>query len=289
MQELIDFAAELAQASGRLILDYYRRGLDGAGPAVLQKADLTPVTAADREAEALMRDMIARRYPQHRVVGEEGGSSGPAGAARQWVLDPIDGTKAFIHGVPLFGTLIALLDEGRPLLGVINLVATGELMIGAQGRPTTVNGRPVRVRETARLEEATLLFTEAARLHRLGHGAAFLELQRRVRLARGWGDCYGHFLVAAGRADIMLDPEMNLWDIAALKPCVEGAGGRLSELSGAEPPLGTSALSSNGLLHEAVLAVLNAPPPRAGGTGGKPGPARGRSQSRSGGRTKVGS
>ena len=260
MQDLIDFATELAQASGRLILDYYRQSLRGAGPEVIQKADATPVTVADREAEALMRSMIEQRHPEHQVLGEEGGTSGAASAARQWVLDPIDGTKSFVHGVPLFGTLIALLEEGRPVLGVIHLPATGELMIGAKGRGTTVNGRPVRVRETRRLEEATFAFTDSAQIHALGLGAGFLEMQLRVRIARGWGDCYGHFLVAAGRADVMMDPVLSVWDVAALKPCVEGAGGRLTELSGEDPPLGRSALSSNGHLHDAALAVLNGRP-----------------------------
>jgi myo-inositol-1(or 4)-monophosphatase len=260
MEELIAFAHELARASGELILQYYRQSLLGAGPEVMQKADATPVTVADREAEALMRGLIERRYPQHQVVGEEGGSSGPAGAARQWVLDPIDGTKSFVHGVPLFGTLIALIEEGRPVLGVIHLPATGELMIGAEGRGTTVNGRPVRVRQTEHLADATFAYTDSANFHRRGLGAAFHALQQRVRLVRGWGDCYGHFLVAAGRADIMLDPVLSLWDVAALKPCVEGAGGRLTEISGENPPLGKSALSTNGRLHEAVLAVLRDPP-----------------------------
>jgi histidinol phosphatase-like enzyme (inositol monophosphatase family) len=257
MQELIGFATELAHASGRLILDYYRQSLLGAGPAVIQKADRSPVTVADREAEALMRAMIERRYPEHQVLGEEGGTSGAADASRQWVLDPIDGTKSFVHGVPLFGTLIALLEEGRPVLGVIHLPVTGELMVGARGQGTCVNGRPVHVRTTERLEEATFAFTDCAQLHRLGLTTGFLEMQRRVRVARSWGDCYGHFLVAAGRADLMIDPELKVWDVAALKPCVEGAGGRLTELSGENPPLGTSALSSNGRLHEVALAVLN--------------------------------
>jgi myo-inositol-1(or 4)-monophosphatase len=257
MQELIDFATELAQASGRLILAHYRQMLQGAAPEVMHKPDRSPVTVADREAEALMRATIERRYPDHQVLGEEGGTSGAADPARQWVLDPIDGTKSFMHGVPLFGTLIALLEEGRPVLGVIHLPATGELMVGARGRPTQVNGRPVRVRPTERLEDATFAFTDPERFHRLGLGAGFLELQRRTRIARGWGDCYGHFLVAAGRVDVMIDPEMNVWDVAALKPCVEGAGGRLTEVSGDDPPLPHSALSSNGRLHAAALAVLN--------------------------------
>ena len=256
MQDLIAFAETLAQASGKLILEYYADSLRGAGPAVDRKADATPVTVADREGEVLMRGLIEARYPDHQVLGEEYGISGPENAAHQWVLDPIDGTKSFVHGVPLFGTLIALLEEGKPVLGVIHLPATGELMIGARGRPTTVNGRPVRVRDTARIEDATLCYTDMARLHRLGHGPAVLDLQGRVKLVRGWGDCYGHFLVAAGRADIMLDPELSVWDVAALKPCVEGAGGRLTEVDGTDAPLGHSALSTNGHLHEAMLAAL---------------------------------
>jgi myo-inositol-1(or 4)-monophosphatase len=259
MQELIEFATELARRSGDLIRHYYEQSLLGSGPEVIVKADATPVTRADREAEALMRELIAQRYPRHQVLGEEGGLSGPPDAERQWVLDPIDGTKAFIHGVPLFGTLIALVERGRSVLGVIHLPATGELMIGAQGHGTTVNGRPVRVRETARLEDATFAFTDSAQVLKSVHGPAFLELQRHVRLARGWGDCYGHFLVAAGRADIMIDPVLAVWDVAALKPCVEGAGGRLTELSGDDPPLGRNALSTNGRLHDAVLAILNGP------------------------------
>ena len=257
MQEWIDFAAELARESGKLIMEYYASILQGDGPAVMRKADQSPVTLADQQAEAFMRERIGARFPQHGVIGEEGGVSGPEGAELQWVLDPIDGTKSFVHGVPLFGTLIALLREGQPVLGAIHLPATGELMLGARGQATTLNGRPVRVRGTSSLEEATLAFTDPAELYRLGHGAAFEALGRRVAVARGWGDCYGHFLVAAGRADIMLDPVVNLWDVAALIPCVEGAGGRLTDLAGRDSEPGDSALSSNGRLHEEVLAILN--------------------------------
>ena len=171
----------------------------------------------------------------------------------------MDGTNSYIHGSPLFGTLIALLERGAPVIGIINLCALGEMMVGAKGRPTTVNGRAVRVRETARLEEAALLFTDPGRLRRLGYGEAWDALCGRAGLVRGWGDCYGHFMIAAGRADIMIDPELNLWDVAALKPCVEGAGGRLTDLAGNNTGLGDSALSTNGKLHDAVLAILNEP------------------------------
>lgn len=250
VDELIAFAGDLAGESGELIRGYFGRQLD-----VQRKADATPVTAADREAEGLLRRRIEARYPEHQVLGEEGGLSGPPEAVHQWVLDPIDGTKSFIHGVPLFGTLIALLEGGRPVLGVIHLPVSGELCIGAEGCPTTVNARPVRVSPVRELAEATLVYTDSLRLRRLGLDARFAALADRVRLVRGWGDCYGHFLVAAGRAEIMYDPELNLWDVAALKPCVEGAGGRLTDREGREG-LGESALSTNGHLHDAALALL---------------------------------
>ena len=257
MEELIEFATELARESGKVVRRHYEDYLRGGGPEVIRKADRTPVTVADREAEEVMRELIAKRFPEHRVLGEEGGSSGPEDAEYQWVLDPIDGTKSFIHGSPLFGTLIALLERGAPALGIINLCALGEMMVGARHRPTTVNGRAVRVRDTARLEEAALLFTDPERLRHLGHGEAWEALCGRAGLVRGWGDCYGHFMIAAGRADIMIDPELNLWDVAALKPCLEGAGGRLTDLAGADTGLGESALSTNGRLHDQMLERLN--------------------------------
>ena len=256
MEALIDFARELAQESGKLIRGYFEDALAGDAPEVMRKADRSPVTLADQQAEALMRKMIRTRFPDHQVLGEEGGSDGPPDAEHRWILDPIDGTKSFIHGVPLFGTLIALVERGTPVIGVINLPATGEMMIGARGRPTTVNGREVRVRETATLSEATVLFTDLPNMTELGHAPALAGIGREGALMRGWGDCYGHFLVAAGRADAMIDPELNLWDVAALKPCLEGAGGRLTDLAGKDTGLGDSALSTNGLLHDQLLERL---------------------------------
>jgi histidinol phosphatase-like enzyme (inositol monophosphatase family) len=172
------------------------------------------------------------------------------------VLDPIDGTLSFVRGVPLFGTLIGLLEEGRPILGAIHIVALGELMIGAAGRPTTLNGKPVRVSPVRELEQATVLLTCPAAIFEKGHGEAFHRLRSRAALMRGWGDCYGHVLVASGRAEIMLDPQMSFWDIVALKPCVEGAGGRLTDFAGQGETIGDSALSTNGALHDAVLEIL---------------------------------
>ncbi len=254
MQDWIEFAEELAHESGKLVQGYFGTNLD-----VRHKADASPVTIADQEAETLMRGMIEARYPDHQVLGEEGGASGPAGARLQWMLDPIDGTSSFIHGVPLFSTLIALLEEGRPILGVINLPALGELLLGAEGQPTTLNGAPVSVSRTSELSRATITYTSTTDLWSHGHGDAFQRLQDAAETVRGWGDAYGHFLVATGRVDIMLDPVMSPWDVAALKPCVEGAGGRLTEFTGEVRDIGESALSTNGHLHDEVLAILNGP------------------------------
>lgn len=253
MQELIDFARHLAQESGRLIMKYY-----GTQVQVIAKPDLSPVTIADREAEALMRKLIESHYPGHQVLGEEEGLSGKDGAEYQWVLDPIDGTRPFVHQVPLFGTLIGLLRNGEPVLGVIHVPPSGDLCIGAQGHPTTLNGRPVKVRPTARLEEATVLYTNTQTIWQQGHGAAFQRLLGRAGLVRGWGDCYGHMMVAVGRADVMIDTVLKIWDVAALKPCVDGAGGLLTDKFGKNTGVGESAISSNGKLHAQVIDLLHA-------------------------------
>ena len=250
MDGWIALTRDLAQASGKLILKHYGTALN-----IESKADQSPVTVADRGAEALLRRMIAEKHPEHQILGEEEGLTGPEGAEFQWVLDPIDGTKAFIHKVPLFGTLIALLQRGEPILGAIHLCALGELMIGAKGRTTEVNGSPVHVSTTDRLDRATVLYTDSKGWWGQKQGEGFLRVQDRAFLVRGWGDCFGHFQVAAGRADGMFDPVMKIWDVAALKPCVDGAGGRFTDAQG-NAGVGESALSTNGFIHQALLDTI---------------------------------
>jgi len=253
MQELIDFTQHLAQESGKLIMKYFATQVQ-----VITKPDLSPVTIADREAEALMRKLIESHYPDHQVLGEEDGLSGNPDAEYQWVLDPIDGTRPFVHKVPLFGTLIGLLHKGKPVLGAIHIPTAGELCIGSTGHPTTLNGAPVRVKTTERLEDATVLFTNTQTIWQQGHGAAFQRLQEKAGLVRGWGDCYGHFMVAVGRADAMIDTVLKVWDVAALKPCVDGAGGRLTDKFGVDTGVGGSAISTNGRLHRQIIDMLGA-------------------------------
>jgi len=245
------FLTELARESGEFIRPLFGQ----PGLAVETKADQSPVTAADRGAEELLRDRITRRFPDHGIIGEEFGSV-RADAEFTWVLDPIDGTKSFITGVPLWGTLIALLHGGQPVLGCIHQPILNQLMIG-DGTETTLNDRVVRVRPCARLAEATLLTSDP--LCPAGHpsAVAFATLQREVRLARTWGDCYGYLLLASGRADVVLDPIMNPWDIAALVPIVRGAGGVITDWSNQAPyPAGSTVASGSAALHELVLAQL---------------------------------
>ena len=248
------FIAELARESGDFIKPLYRQ----PSVAVETKADQSPVTIADRGAEQLMRTRIAQRFPTHGIVGEEFGSE-REGADFVWVLDPVDGTKAFITGVPLWGTLIALLHQGQPVLGCIHQPVLDQLVLG-DGATTQLNGRQVRCRPTTRIEEATLLTSDPLNPARHQSGARYDALQNRAKLVRTWGDCYGYLLLASGWADIAVDPIMNPWDIAALVPIVRGAGGVITDWKGAAAfPATSTVAAATPELHAAVLATLNAP------------------------------
>ncbi len=246
------FLTELAQKSGDFLLPHF------ANPAlaVETKSDDSPVTAADRGAEQLMRDLIAARFPDHGVIGEEFPDTRPD-AEFVWVLDPIDGTKSFITGVPLWGTLIALLHRGQPLLGAIHQPVLRELMIG-DGTTTTLNGRAVLIRPCATVEAATFLTSDPHNPAKYQNGAAYAAFSARARLVRTWGDCYGYLLLASGKADLMCDPIMNPWDIAALVPIVRGAGGVITDWQGGEPMRGQSIVAASPALHAQALAALNA-------------------------------
>jgi histidinol phosphatase-like enzyme (inositol monophosphatase family) len=221
------------------------------------KADQSPVTAADRGAEELMRGLIAQKFPTHGIVGEEFGTD-RADAEFVWVLDPIDGTKSFTAAVPLFGTLIALLHEGQPVLGCIHQPILNQLMLG-DGQRTTLNGRPVHTRAVPRVEEATLLTSDPAVIQRRPECKGFQGLMGRARLSRCWGDCYGYLLVAGGLADVMYDPLMNLWDIAALVPVIQGAGGVITDAKGGAPyPASSTVAAGSAALHREVIAALGA-------------------------------
>jgi histidinol phosphatase-like enzyme (inositol monophosphatase family) len=245
------FILELAEKSG----DYLRPFFGEANIAVEIKSDQTPVTVADRGAEELLRGLIAKKFPAHGIIGEEFGRE-RADAEFVWMLDPIDGTKSFIGGVPLWGTLIALLHRGQPVLGVIHQPVTRQLMLG-DGTSTTLNGRAVKVRSCPRIEDATVLTSDPLNPAKYQNGTAYTALVARAKLVRTWGDCYGYLLLASGRADAMLDPIMNPWDIAALVPIVRGAGGVITSWQGLDPVQASSTLAASPALHAQLVAALN--------------------------------
>lgn len=245
------FALELAESSG----DFIRPFFANPALAVELKSDESPVTAADRGAEELMRARIAREFPDHGIIGEEFGNDRPD-AEWVWVLDPIDGTKAFMTACPLFGTLIALLHQGKPVLGVIHQPILRQMVVG-DGTTTLLNGREVRMRPCTRLDEATLLTSDPLTAARYQNGPAYDALIKKARLVRTWGDCYGYLLLASGWADIMLDPIMNPWDIAALVPVIRGAGGVITDWKGRDPYPAESTIAANPELHAKVMAALH--------------------------------
>jgi histidinol-phosphatase len=250
-EPLLDFAVELARGAGRITLKYFRKT-----PETTTKTDGSYVTIADREAEAYIRGQIAARFPDDGILGEEEGEShGRSG--RRWIIDPIDGTFAFVHGVPFYGVLIALEVDTEMTVGVINIPALDEIVFAARGVGCFLNGEPARVSETARLEDALLLSTDFSSCERYGFGAAAELLQARARTSRTWGDCYGYVLVATGRADVMLDPVMNLWDCAALLPIMEEAGGTFTDWRGARTAHGGNSIATNGLLFDEVMSLVS--------------------------------
>ena len=246
-RELLDFATEIAWEAGRLITRHFQVGV-----GVTLKPDRTPVTEADIAAERLLRSRIEARFPKHRVLGEEDGESG-SDPTHRWILDPIDGTTSFVHGVPLFGTLIGLEIGGEPVVGVCNLAGLSEMVTGAVGEGAWWNGRPARVSRVERLEDALATTTDPATV-----GPIWEALGKRVLARRTWGDAFGHALVCTGRAEIDLDPEMKAWDSSPFLPILEEAGGRFTDWEGNRTIHGPNAVSTNGALHDEVLAMLAA-------------------------------
>jgi histidinol phosphatase-like enzyme (inositol monophosphatase family) len=247
MEQLLAFAVELARGAGDITLKYFRKT-----PETTTKTDGSYVTIADREAEAYMRKQIAARFPDDGILGEEEGET-DGRSGRRWIIDPIDGTFAFVHGVPFYGVLIGVEINGEMSVGVINIPALDELVSAAKGAGCFLNGEPARVSQTERLEDALLLSTDFSACERYGFGHAAELLQARAKTSRTWGDCYGYVLVATGRADVMLDPVMNLWDCAALLPIIEEAGGTFTDWAGVKTASGGNSIATNGVLFAEVM------------------------------------
>lgn len=247
----LEFLRTLAERSAQVIRPYFgRRDL-----RIDTKDDASPVTEADRNAEEVMRELIAKRFPDHGIIGEEFGNE-HENADFVWVLDPIDGTVSFVSSCPLFGTLIGLLHRGKPRLGAIYQPVLGQLCVG-NGRETTLNDTRAAIRDTHTLDRAVLLTTDIANVRRYQDGPRFERLAASTRLFRTWGDCYGYLLLVSGGADIMLDPVMHPWDLLPLIPIIEGAGGIITGWSGEDAATARSCVAAGGPLHPQVLKLLN--------------------------------
>jgi len=245
-------ALRLADAAGEVIRPYFRRPL-----AVSDKADLTPVTAADRAAEETMRGLIEAHFPQHGILGEEFGRV-REDAEFVWTLDPIDGTKSFISGVPLFGTLIALTRDRRPILGVIDQPISRERWVGASGRRTTLNGAAIGCRPCPVLAAATL-FATTPDMFKAEDAASFARVSAAVKLTRFGADCYAYGLLAAGFVDLVLEASLKPYDFCAMVPIVEGAGGVATDWRGASLDLtsdGRILVAGDRRAHGAALALF---------------------------------
>lgn len=251
LPDLLDFAVEVAWRAGRSAFAHYQTGLTAE-----TKPDASPVTIADRNAEQLARDLIEARFPQDGIIGEEFGTV-RGDATRRWILDPIDGTRTFVRGVPFFGCLLALEDNGQPVVGVMYFPALEETVYAARGEGAWWNGRRARVSDVSALDRALLLATDLDHIERQGYGDGFARLRARAGMLRTWGDCYGHALVATGRAEVMLDPVMSVWDAAALKPIIDEAGGSFTSWQGEAIHTGGSAVSTNAALAREVAQLLN--------------------------------
>ncbi|MEQ9409963.1 MAG: inositol monophosphatase family protein [Fuerstiella sp.] len=257
----LKFALTVTEQAAELILGHYQSQTLG----VESKADDSPVTVADRGAETLIREALAREFPNDGILGEEFDDV-PGSNGYRWILDPIDGTKPFIYGVPLFGTLVGIEFEGRMVAGVCRLPALNEVMYASEGDGAwwqigDADPVPACVSDETSLASARLMFTEPTSDIRCGRGDVLPQLLQKVRIARGWGDCYGHMLVATGRADIAIDPQMSAWDIAALIPIVREAGGSCTDWKGKESVTTGEGISVVPGLKDEILALLSDAPP----------------------------
>jgi histidinol phosphatase-like enzyme (inositol monophosphatase family) len=254
VRSLLTYAIELATRAGAVTLEHFGKVHSGDS-----KADGTPVTIADREAETLLRTGIRRRFPDHSILGEEFGED-PGTVPVRWIVDPIDGTHSFMRGVPLYAVLIGVEMEGEAVVGVAHLPALAETVsagrgLGCRWTVGTVT-RDARVSGTEDVHEALALTSDPAATLGSPIASGWKELCGQVRVVRGWGDAYGHVLVATGRAEIMVDPVLSPWDAAALLPILVEAGGRFTDLEGRVTIHGGSGVSSNGRIHERALQIL---------------------------------
>ena len=245
-------ALELADLADSITLDRYR----AADLVIETKPDLTPVTEADRAVERAIRSRLEELRPDDAVVGEEYGASPESGSARRWIVDPIDGTKSYMRRMPTWATLIALSVEEQVSIGVVAAPALGHRWWAQRGSGAFADGHPIEVSNVSRLEDAVLTWSGIEDWDAIGRFDAIVELGRRCWRTRGVGDAWQYMLVAEGAAEIALDPEVSVWDLAAPQVIVEEAGGRFTDFAGAPRSDGGDGIATNGLLHDAALAIV---------------------------------
>jgi myo-inositol-1(or 4)-monophosphatase len=257
-QPYLDFAIDAAWQAGRLTLQYFQSTFPTSLDKyeVQWKEDNSPVTVADKGAEQLLRRLIEQKYPHHAIVGEEFGEKHQEEATFRWIVDPIDGTRSFIRGVPIYAVLVGLEVEGQMVVGVANFPALNEMVAAGKGLGCRWNGRLCRVSTVDRLDQSLLSFTDQANFANYGRGEAWEGLIAASQTQRGWGDAYGHALVATGRAEAMFDPIVEVWDCAAIKPIVEEAGGTFTDWKGKPTIYGHEAISTNGRVLEQILEIV---------------------------------
>ncbi len=252
LTRFLGVALKLAETAGTVSMRYFRTRV-----AVDDKADESPVTVADRETEAAMREILAAELPDHGILGEEHGRE-RVEAEYVWVLDPIDGTKSFVTGKPLFGNLIALVRDGRPIIGVINMPALGERWVGCVGRASTFNDERISVRACGRLADAWLCATSPF-MSNDADNAAFERVRRRAKYAVFGGDCYVYGLVASGSVDLVVESGLQPYDFCALAPVIEGAGGLFTDWAGRPLRIdsdGRVVAAGDPRVHEAALELV---------------------------------
>jgi myo-inositol-1(or 4)-monophosphatase len=247
-----DFITETAYQAGRLTLGYYQTGIQAEF-----KSDETPVTVADRKAEEFIRSRIESRYPTHAIVGEEYGLKESQGETYRWFVDPIDGTKSFLRGVPLYAVLIGLEIEGVVRVGAAYFPALDEMLAAASGSGAWWNGKPARVSNTQHLSQSLVTCTSSYGFKKYGRLKEWNRIQDACYFQAGWGDAYGYLLVATGRADLMLDPAMNVWDCGPFPPILEEAGGYFGDWNGKPTIYGNEAMAMNRDLLPQALSIIH--------------------------------
>jgi histidinol-phosphatase len=245
-----EVAIEAARQAGRRALRRFDTGL-----TVEWKGDNSPVTAADREAEQALRATLGKAFPSDGFLGEEFGDT-PGSSGYRWVLDPIDGTRSFVRGIPLWGTLVGLEYQGEQIAGVADAPALGQTFHALRGQGAFRNERRIHVSQVAELSEAMLFYTSLSWFFKAGVEEAFLDLARATDRQRGYGDFYGFMLVAQGAGEVIIEHGVHLWDVAPLRPIIEEAGGRFSDWDGNPDVHRPDVVASNGKVHDQVLRVL---------------------------------